>query len=486
MKFFPVFLFACLCFFLLSCGADDAVEYAFEGCSESGAPNLREEHREVLEYAGWLKYVTDHVGRIDYYDDRSASSGGKVGYAICQPGECYIEVATLNRSEVEICATLVHEAAHLANGCTSETIPKQMHGQFYADYYARAEGGELASKEFQLSEISVPGLIQDFYPLAGSASVALIAEDVGDGFQSSLYVYDTDTGLLEQISPDSGKRITFARQYITYYHPVYLNQLKNPWSSSGTMIAAVAEDRDRNRELTVFDRESHAQKTIVTAKEFSGAIFSPDEQYLAVSTADVTNPVRIFDPLSGKILATLPSHFTGESGAMVWMDSEKLAVYIEHLRQIHLYDIQSAQSRILYSLGEDEFSISGLYPFGNDSFCAVISTSGSEGFKEILRISINGGTKLLADRITGNSPPALSPMQDFLAAFNDRPDSRTGDQLLIRNLLNGTEEICLDRFTEKGAVFYLSPDTLLVSTVRMNKENFRFDYRVWLLRRYSF
>ncbi|MEZ4528516.1 MAG: WD40 repeat domain-containing protein [Desulfobacterales bacterium] len=406
-----------------------------------------------------------------------------MGYAICQPGECYIEIATLNRSEVEICATLVHEAAHLENGCTSETIPRQMHEAFLEDYYARAEGGELVSKEFQVAEISVPGLVQDFYPLAGSASVALIVEDSGDGFQSSLYVHDTDTGFLEQISPDSGKKITFARLCSTYYHPVYLNQLKNPWSSSGRMIAAVAEDREGNRELRVFDRESHAQQPIVTAKEFSGAIFSPDEAYLAVSTADFTNSVRIFDPMSGETVATLPSHFTGESGAMVWTDSQTLAVYIEHLRQIQVYDMESSQFQTLYSLSGEELSATGLHPFGNDSFCAVISTSGSEGFKKILRISINGSTELLTDSITGNSPPALSPGQDSLAVFTDPPDSREGDQLLIRNLLTGAEQTYLDRFTEKGAVFWLFPDRLLVSTVRMDEEDFRFDYRVWLLRR---
>ncbi len=484
MKSLPVLLFAFLSFCLLSCGADDAVEYAFEGCSESGAPNLREEHREVLEYAGWLSYVEDHVGRIDYYDDKSASSGGKVGYAICQPGECYIEIATLNRSEAEICATLVHEAAHLDNGCKSETIPKQMHEAFLKDYSARADRGELASKEFQTSEISVPGRILDVYPLAGSTSVALILEDAGDGFQSSLYVYDTDTGLLDQISSAiSGKRMTFARQYSTYYQPVYLNQLKNPWSSSGRMIAAAAADREGNRELTVFDREKHSQKTIVTAKEFSGAIFSPDEQCLAVSTADITEPVRIFDALSGETVAVLPSHFTGEMGAIVWIDSKNIAVYIEHLRQIQVYDVESSQFRTLYSLSSGEFSVTGLYPLGNTSFWAVISIEGSEGFKKILRISINGSTELLTDGMTGNSPPAISPGQDFLAVFTDPPDSRNGDQLLIKNLFTGTEEIYLDRFTEKGHVFYLSSQTLLASTIRMDKEDFRFDCRVWLLRR---
>ncbi|MGE0086792.1 MAG: hypothetical protein AB7S75_20500 [Desulfococcaceae bacterium] len=482
MKNIIFFLSVCLCFLFLSCGADDAVKYAFEGCSESGAPDLREEHREVLEYAGWLTYVTDHVGRIDYYDDRSVSSEGKLGYAICQPGECYIEVATLNRSEVEICATLVHEAAHLANGCTDETIPRQMHTAFLEDYYARADGGELVSGTMTAEEISVPGNIQDMYPLAGSASVAMIVEDMGDGFQSSLYVYDTDTGLLEQISRISGKRVKFPRQYSTYYHPIYLNQLKNPWSSTGSMIAAVAEDREGNSELTVFDLESHAQKTLFTAKEFSGAVFSPDDQYLAVSTADVTDPVRILNPADGETIAVLPSHFTGESGAMVWIGSHTLAVYIENLRQIHAYDIQSSAFRILYILSGDEFSVTGLYPFSESSFCAVISTVSSQGFKNILRISINGSTELLASSITGNSPPSFSPLRDSLAVFTDPPDSRSGEQMLIKDLFSGNEEVFLDRFAQKGAVFHLSPDILLVSTVRMDKEDFRFDFRIWLLR----
>ncbi len=482
MKSLRIFLFACLCFCFLSCGADDAVEYAFEGCSESGAPGLREEHREVLEYAGWLSYVKDNVGRIDYYDDRSSSSEGKLGYAICQPGECYIEIATLNRSEVEICATLVHEAAHLANGCKSETIPKQMHTDFLEDYSARADGGELASEKMTPQEIHVPGRIQDMYPLAGSSSVALIVDDIGDGFQTSLYVYDTDTGIVDQIFRVSGKRVTFARQYSTHYQPIYLNQLKNPWSSSGNMIAAVAGDRAGNRELTVFDLESHTQRTFLTAKEFSGAVFSPDDQYLAVSTLTGTEPVRILNTVNGEIAAVLPSHFTGESGAMIWADNDKLAVYIESLRQIQVYHIREARSETLYILSGEEFSVTGLYPFSDTSFCALISTLSSQGFKKIMRISSNGSAELLADSITGNSPPAISPMQNFLAVFTDPQDSRDGEQLLIKNLFTGTEEIFLDRFTRKGTAFYLSPDILLVSTVRMY-EDFRFDFRVWKLSR---
>jgi hypothetical protein len=468
---------------VFSCGGDDALEYAFEGCSESGARDLRAEHREILEYAGWLEYVRDHVGRIDYYDDRSASADGKLGYAICQPGECYIEIATKNRSDVDIGATLVHEAAHLDGGCKSETLPRQMHQQFYKDYYARADRGEIFSKNIPYQEIIISGSIQDAYPHPASGRIALILEDKEDGFQTNLYVYHRESGETEQISPDSGKRIRFPRQYSASDKPVYLNQLAGPWSSDGQKILTIREDREGNEELTVFDISEKNGSILSVPVKAGAAVFSPDDAYLAVSPAASAAPVQILDAGSGEILQFLPAYYIGENRMPAWADENTLLIYNRSQKQIDSFDIHSAVSQVIYKLEEKDIEVIGLYAsaWETGTVCALISTASSQGYKKIIRISHGGPAEVLLENMRGNAPPSFSFPGDRMAFFSHASETSPEAQLMIRNPATGTEESCLDPFSQKGAVFFLSGDQLLLTTVRLNRETFRFDYRLWLL-----
>jgi hypothetical protein len=114
------------------------LENRLDGCE--GADNLRDRHAEILRTAGWYNYVRNHAARIDYYD-WAEFGDGTVGYAHC--GGCYIEVATRGRDDVYICATIVHEAAHLDEDCMhGEAWAEEAERRFLADYAANAEPEE--------------------------------------------------------------------------------------------------------------------------------------------------------------------------------------------------------------------------------------------------------------------------------------------------------------------------------------------------------
>lgn len=120
------------------------LENQLEGCE--GADNLQDRHAEILRTAGWFSYVNNHTARIDYYD-WAEFEDGTVGYAHC--AGCYLEVATKGRDDVHICATIVHEAAHLDEDCMhGEEWAREAERRFLRDYAANAEteepgGGEL-------------------------------------------------------------------------------------------------------------------------------------------------------------------------------------------------------------------------------------------------------------------------------------------------------------------------------------------------------
>ena len=105
---------------LLLLPATAACDLFGAGCSGAGA--LRDEHRALLACAGWLGYVEDQVGRIEYRPVTSFDSEGEdaVGAAFC--GRCRIRVAAA-RPVLDVATTIVHEAAHLDDGCTRGEAP---------------------------------------------------------------------------------------------------------------------------------------------------------------------------------------------------------------------------------------------------------------------------------------------------------------------------------------------------------------------------
>lgn len=73
-------------------------------------------YRLVLERTGWLKYVDGNIDVIRFYDFPSFQSdqGPALGIAHYENGHRIADIAINGRSDVEVAATLVHEAAHLA------------------------------------------------------------------------------------------------------------------------------------------------------------------------------------------------------------------------------------------------------------------------------------------------------------------------------------------------------------------------------------
>ena len=84
---------------------------------------LQEAHRTVLACAGWLAYVELHVQSLSYVDSNTfaAQEQNVAGSASCQTGQ--ITVATGERNAFKIARILVHEAAHLADGCQNGEQP---------------------------------------------------------------------------------------------------------------------------------------------------------------------------------------------------------------------------------------------------------------------------------------------------------------------------------------------------------------------------
>jgi hypothetical protein len=73
-------------------------------------------YRAVLERTGWLNYVNANIDVIRFYNFPAFQSdqGPALGIAHYENGRRIADIAINGRSDVEVAATLVHEAAHLA------------------------------------------------------------------------------------------------------------------------------------------------------------------------------------------------------------------------------------------------------------------------------------------------------------------------------------------------------------------------------------
>ncbi len=86
------------------------------GVTSGNAEKLLPEHRRILEITGWYNYVSSNIDSIEYYPWNSFShpNGPAIGMATQVNGIRTAYIALNNRSDSQVCETIVHEAAHLA------------------------------------------------------------------------------------------------------------------------------------------------------------------------------------------------------------------------------------------------------------------------------------------------------------------------------------------------------------------------------------
>ena len=484
LKKYRNFIYIIVCFFCFACGIDDAVDYYFNGCEESEAQNLRQEHKDVLEYAGWLEYVKSNVGRIDYYDDRSASSEGAVGYAHCQPGECFIEIATKNRTDIEIATTIVHEAGHLDDDCKSgEYWPVKMEKAFLNDFYSKYNAGELDSLGTPVNEIAVSKKIIDFYPYSNTAVALIIADNPENDLQSNLYIYNLDTQTLNQVSY-LDKSVKFVRQYNDYPYSQFSYRLKNPWGPSGFNIAVSIsiKDEDNNYMIDIFNIKDNNQKTIYKGWAASGAVFSPSGKYIAVESRHVSEPIVIIDIKTKNIIKILPEKYKTNNGIMAWISNNNLVLYNKEEKQIETYNIDDDSSEIILKLENNEISINGIYKYGNTQgiVYAVVLTNQAE--RNIYRLNTSGQSEFLF-ALDNDTVPAVNLSGNTIAYYlnGSGDNSAYGKKLIIKDLQTGNESSLLDKVVKKDRLFFLDNDNLLISTIYSPESSSRHYFRLWIV-----
>lgn len=123
---------------LLSTASCDLFSGKTQDCGDT-VPELEPIHKDILSCAGWLGYVEEHVGVVEYLNVHNYQSEGETatGSAFC--GRCKVQVATVDWSDFTIAKTLVHEAAHLLDDCKNGENPAwRADRQFELDFRARA------------------------------------------------------------------------------------------------------------------------------------------------------------------------------------------------------------------------------------------------------------------------------------------------------------------------------------------------------------
>ncbi|GEM_PF-6514146 len=132
---------------LVSCDLTPSGEQACRG-----ANNLQAEHEALLVCAGWLGFVEANVCAVEYVAVIPAEKKNTkiLGRAFCDADN--ILVATTGERQgfvfpplpaVEIATTVVHETAHLVDGCASGEAPALAAEEaFLADLCAAVEAGK--------------------------------------------------------------------------------------------------------------------------------------------------------------------------------------------------------------------------------------------------------------------------------------------------------------------------------------------------------
>ncbi len=82
----------------------------------SRGAEIPDPYATLLRQAGWLEYVVSNIDQLDFVrSDVLVLRDGRraVGVAMVRRGRRMAQVAILDRSALDIAATIVHEAAHL-------------------------------------------------------------------------------------------------------------------------------------------------------------------------------------------------------------------------------------------------------------------------------------------------------------------------------------------------------------------------------------
>jgi hypothetical protein len=99
-------------------GPHDAARALFADSTRTSATaeKLLPGHRRILTDSGWFEYVSSNADAVEYYnwDAFAWSTGPALGMATYDEGKRIIRVALKGRADLEVAATLVHEAAHLS------------------------------------------------------------------------------------------------------------------------------------------------------------------------------------------------------------------------------------------------------------------------------------------------------------------------------------------------------------------------------------
>jgi len=103
-------------------------------------------HRRILEMTGWYDYAASNIDAVEYFDWQNFSHprGPAIGLAAYARGLRIAQIAISNRSDAEICETIVHEAAHLSG--------IQQIGEMFDEEEAEAAGARFWQKWQSLNQ----------------------------------------------------------------------------------------------------------------------------------------------------------------------------------------------------------------------------------------------------------------------------------------------------------------------------------------------
>ncbi len=117
-----------------------------------GANNLQAEHEALLACAGWLGFVETNVCAVEYVAVIPAEKKNTkiLGRAFCDADNILVATTGERRGltfpplpAVEVATTIVHEAAHLVDGCAGGEAPALAAEEaFRADLCAAFEAGK--------------------------------------------------------------------------------------------------------------------------------------------------------------------------------------------------------------------------------------------------------------------------------------------------------------------------------------------------------
>jgi len=433
-------------------------------CDGDGAKNLKEEHREILKFAGWLDYVENKVSKIHYYDSTTVGDGN-AGYAHC--GNCDIDIAN-KYSDLEVTRIIVHEAAHLHDNCKHGEEPAETAAKaFMQDYNAKIDSGELFSNSLPIDEIQTFGKVKDFFPLVNTDLIATIVYNGDNG--SNLYVVDTKFGKIYQITYfSSGQQVNFCREKESNISPI---ASRNPWSISGDTLTLLYCTNESNaydiglvNNIYKSNLTSNEVKLIYTDKlSMKHALLSPDQKYVAISYND---HIVINEFGSEKFSISRQDNI----GTIYWVNKDTLIYYDESVRQLKALDFSYKAVSNLFAL-PDKIEIQTICSDKHmeNSFYVVSKN-------KIYKADLSGKSEVIFDNTDGYKSDLI--ISSLNSSGEELIYSLKGEkQIMINSLVNNTSYTHFDKFVPKYRSFFINDNELLISTKR--KDGDFYNIRLW-------